>query len=271
MKKNALLVILYILSTCISTASFSNETTISTEWVSSTELNKIRSSHNENRSFPSLIEGRISDNKLQFKAKFSPFPYGMDKYYSIWGHTNRSYELNKQSFLSKGYEQYSHSTFTDLSDNVLHQATWLLYEKPPKTFWEELFELIFGNTFELNASTTPVGIKTVTDDTLNKTIESSEGYLLIHFSSYDPNCGYCIASNEYINKLSIQHELILTVTRMTWEPWNSYKSKSKEITKQYQIVGIPKFILLNNGTEIWRATGNTDDNKNKLEELLVGG
>lgn len=86
---NRLLLIIYVLSMCISTSSFSEEIATSTEWVSSAELNQIRLSHNENRSLPSYIEGRISDNKLQYRAKFSPFPFGINYYYSLWGLSTR--------------------------------------------------------------------------------------------------------------------------------------------------------------------------------------
>ncbi|MCW8956598.1 MAG: thioredoxin family protein [Gammaproteobacteria bacterium] len=115
---------------------------------------------------------------------------------------------------------------------------------------------------------TPEGMTGLTDKTINDTIKHSVGHLLVHFTSYDPKCGYCSNSNPYIEKLMQNYKGNLKVARISWEPWNSYSKQSKSITKQYWIRGLPMFILYNNGQEIWRGTGHTPANTNKIEELL---
>lgn len=127
---------------------------------------------------------------------------------------------------------------------------------------------IVGCTDNQPTINTPEGMIKLTDITIDNTIKYSDGYLLVHFSSYDPNCGYCENSNPYIDEVMQNHKNSLKVARITWEPWNSYSTKSKSITDHYWIRGIPMFILYNNGQEIWRGTGHTTENTNKIEELL---
>ena len=115
---------------------------------------------------------------------------------------------------------------------------------------------------------TPEGMIKLTDSTINNVIKYSDGYLLVHFSSYDPNCGYCSDSNPYIDEIMQIYKNNLKIARITWEPWSSYSTKSKSTTDQYWIRGIPMVILYKNGQEIWRGTGHTSENTNKIEELL---
>lgn len=115
---------------------------------------------------------------------------------------------------------------------------------------------------------TPENILTLSDATISDTIENNSGYLLIHFTSYDENCGYCADSNPYINKIAETHKRKLTVARRSWEPWKSYANESKPVKIKFNIRGIPMFILIKNDKEIWRGTGHTDVNINKIEELM---
>ena len=119
-----------------------------------------------------------------------------------------------------------------------------------------------------NSVSPPDGMIALTDDTINHTIKNSTGHLLVHFTSYDPNCGYCSESNPYIDQLMLDYKHKLKVGRISWEPWNSHRKQSPTITKQYWIRGLPMFIYYKDGQEIWRGTGYTDDNTNKITKLL---
>lgn len=116
--------------------------------------------------------------------------------------------------------------------------------------------------------TPPDGMTRLTDNTITEMIEGSTGHLLVHFTSYDTNCGYCIKSNPYIEKVMQDYNDRLKVARISWEPWGSYAEQSKSIKKEYWIRGIPMVALYKDGEELWRGTGNTPENKNKLAELL---
>lgn len=116
--------------------------------------------------------------------------------------------------------------------------------------------------------TPPDGMTRLTDDTITETIENSIGHLLVHFTSYDTNCGYCIKSNPYIEDVMQSYKGRLKVARISWEPWRSYAKQSKSIKKEYWIRGIPMVVLYKDGEELWRGTGNTPENKNKLADLL---
>lgn len=116
---------------------------------------------------------------------------------------------------------------------------------------------------------TPDGMAVLDDYSIDNAIKYSDGNLLVHFTSYDPNCGYCADSNPYIDNLMLQYKDKLEVARISWEPWNSYSSKSKAVTDKYWIRGIPLMILYKkNGEEVWRGTGHTTENTDKIESLL---
>lgn len=105
----------------------------------------------------------------------------------------------------------------------------------------------------------------VDDETLTPTIESSKGFLLAHFSSYDPNCGYCIGSNTEVAALSRRYGV--SIARLTWEPWQSLETSS-DLREEYWIRGLPTMILYKDGKELWRGTGNTEEHFDKLAALL---
>lgn len=108
----------------------------------------------------------------------------------------------------------------------------------------------------------------VNDDEVTETIEDSSGLLLVHFSSYDENCGYCIDSNAHIEEVARDSASGLTVARITWEPWSSFETASPDLTKEYWIRGLPTMILYKDGKELWRGSGHTQKNADKLAELL---
>ncbi|MDH5388008.1 MAG: thioredoxin family protein [Gammaproteobacteria bacterium] len=112
------------------------------------------------------------------------------------------------------------------------------------------------------------GMTRLTDDTITETIENSTGSLLVHFTSYDPNCGYCANSNPYIEEVMQTYKNKLRVARISWEPWRSYAHESKDIKKEYWIRGLPMVVLYKDGEELWRGTGNTPENKVKITDLL---
>ena len=114
----------------------------------------------------------------------------------------------------------------------------------------------------------PDHIIPLTEDTLNETIKTSPGYLLVHFTSYDPDCGYCIPSNPYIDELTQNYTISLKVARMHWEPWTDHTYRTPAIKKQFNIKGIPLLILYKDGRETWRGFGYTDETHKKLEAQL---
>lgn len=128
--------------------------------------------------------------------------------------------------------------------------------------------LITGCSDNQSNFTPPDGMTRLTDNTITGMIEISTGHLLVHFTSYDTNCGYCIKSNPYIEEVMLDYKDRLKVARISWEPWGSYAEQSKSIKKEYWIRGIPMVVLYKDGEELWRGTGNTPENKNKLAELL---
>jgi len=100
-----------------------------TGWVKSSELEGMLGKMNENRMFPSYIEGRVDENQIVYKATFAPFPLNMDYFQSYWGMSDTWYEKRNEIFLRHGFKEHFHTIFTDLSGSTVHQATWVLIGK----------------------------------------------------------------------------------------------------------------------------------------------
>jgi len=114
----------------------------------------------------------------------------------------------------------------------------------------------------------PIEVTALSDETIQPKIAASRGYLLVHFTSYDPHCGYCVDSNPYADKLAQKYLTTLEVARIHWEPWTDYADRSGAIKKQFGIRGIPMFVLYKDGREVWRAFGYTVETLNALQAQL---
>lgn len=112
------------------------------------------------------------------------------------------------------------------------------------------------------------GILRLDDGDIDQTIAESTGFLLVHFSSYDPNCSFCVRSNDQVSMMIRGYADGLQLARITWEPWKSYADTSPATTEKYWIRGLPMLILYNNGKEVWRGSGHTNANYAKLTLLL---
>jgi thioredoxin-like negative regulator of GroEL len=112
------------------------------------------------------------------------------------------------------------------------------------------------------------GILQLNDKNIDHTIAASSGALLVHFSSYDPNCGYCVRSNEEIRELLRDYANAPQLARITWEPWHKGAEISPTVYEQYWIRGLPLFVLYDNGKEVWRGTGHSEAIYAELAEWL---
>lgn len=102
------------------------------------------------------------------------------------------------------------------------------------------------------------GMLQLNDENINKTIETSSGYLLVHFTSYDSNCGYCVDSNDYIREVLKNYANPPQFARIHWEPWHKGAEISPKVFKEYWIRGLPMWVLYKNGKEEWRGSGHTN-------------
>ena len=101
-----------------------------TEWMKSAQLANLLKKSNQDRLFPAFVEGQTSEDQLWYRAKFIPFLPDMSYFYSRWGMTEIRYKKASDHYLKLGFIEHSHSSFVDLGGTTLHQATWILREKP---------------------------------------------------------------------------------------------------------------------------------------------
>ena len=70
-----------------------------------------------------------------------------------------------------------------------------------------------------------IGILTLTDENLKRTIDTSKGRLAVQFSSYDHGCGYCTISNGPFETLVPSYSGAVQFARITWQLWAKINSE----------------------------------------------
>lgn len=110
-----------------------------------------------------------------------------------------------------------------------------------------------------------VGILTLTDKNIKKTIEESKGRLAVQFSSYDSGCGYCTFSNGPFEMLVSGYVGTVKFARITWQPWTKMNG---ETLSYYNISGVPTLIVFNDGKEELRISGWTASREKETRDKL---
>jgi len=120
------LILIIILALFITSHAHSENVVYETEWMASSELEVVLKEMNGKRLFPCYVEGRLNGIIIQYKSSFCPFPQKLNYFQSRWGLSDDWYIETKKQFESSGMVEYFHSTYLDLSNSVIHQATWVL-------------------------------------------------------------------------------------------------------------------------------------------------
>lgn len=124
-------------------------------------------------------------------------------------------------------------------------------------------KIAFYNAKKINAER--VGILTLTDENIKKTIDESKGRLAVQFSSYDSGCGYCTLSNGPVEKLVPNYFGAVQFARITWQPWTKMNG---EILSHYHIYGVPTLIVFNDGKEEFRIDGWSASTEKQTRDKL---
>ncbi|NWG87869.1 MAG: hypothetical protein HXY26_10265 [Hydrogenophilaceae bacterium] len=99
-------------------------------------------------------------------------------------------------------------------------------------------------------------------------IEGSKGYLLVHFTSHDPACVWCMRSNTQLDKLILPYRENLQALRVSWEPWTAIATSKPDIGRLYNLPGLPALLLFKDGKEQWRQLW-APEGKQKEELIRV--
>ena len=98
-----------------------------TVWMTSSELETMLKAKDADRMFPAIVEGRVKGSGAQYRAQFIPFLKDMDHFWSKWNMSQKWYAYYTDANTNAGATEYSHTTFTDSSGNIKHQAIWVRY------------------------------------------------------------------------------------------------------------------------------------------------
>jgi len=126
MKKLSLAIVIFLF---LVPYAYSDNVVYETDWMASSELEVVLKEMNGNRLFPCYVEGRLNGIVIQYKGSFCPFPQKLNYFQSRWGMSDDWYKETKKEFESAGMVEYFHSTYLDLSNSIVHQATWVLSGK----------------------------------------------------------------------------------------------------------------------------------------------
>jgi thiol-disulfide isomerase/thioredoxin len=86
-------------------------------------------------------------------------------------------------------------------------------------------------------------IRTITDKEVPEVIASTSGKLVIHLSSFDKNCGYCVNSNPIMDDFAKEFSGKSIFVRVVTNPWNNL---GPEMGK-FAIFAFPVTLLFKDG------------------------
>lgn len=119
------IILLLLIGFSFSPLAISENVVYESEWMTSTDLEHLISDMNANRLYPCYIQGRIEGINILYQAELCPFPQKMNLFQSRWGMSDDWYAGTKKQFEAAGFVEHFHSTFLDLSNSIIHQATWI--------------------------------------------------------------------------------------------------------------------------------------------------
>lgn len=81
----------------------------------------------------------------------------------------------------------------------------------------------------------------------------SRGPVVLLFSSFDTNCGYCVRGNVGYEALAAQYGGQVQFVMAHWEPWQGFATDA--LAQRYEIKGVPTALLLVDGKLVQRVRG----------------
>jgi hypothetical protein len=105
-----------------------------------------------------------------------------------------------------------------------------------------------------SANRASIGVENVDPDYLNTVIGSSKGFLLLHITSSDPRCGYCVESYRPFEELARRHARQARFARVSWERFES--SFQDSFLQRLGLSGLPVHLAYRDGQLVNRMDGN---------------
>lgn len=95
------------------------------------------------------------------------------------------------------------------------------------------------------------GIQVIADNELPTVIAGTKGKLLVHFSSFDSHCGFCVRANPSLDEIASEFAGKVIFRRVVTMPWNNF---SPEMTK-LKVRGLPSVFLFQDGKLVYKYIG----------------
>ena len=94
----------------------------------------------------------------------------------------------------------------------------------------------------------------ITPDQLTTRLAGASGVTVVHFSSNDPGCSFCVRSNARFDTLAKSKAGQATFLRVMWHPY--VQVFDDPLAVQYNLVGLPTFIAFKGTTVARRVDGD---------------
>lgn len=98
------------------------------------------------------------------------------------------------------------------------------------------------------------GTEEITPDQLAARLAGASGLTVVHFSSKDPGCSFCVRSNARFDTLAKSRAGQATFLRVMWHPY--VQAFDDPLAIQYNLVGLPAFIAFQGTTVAKRVDGD---------------
>jgi hypothetical protein len=104
----------------------------------------------------------------------------------------------------------------------------------------------------------------VAPENITKVIAETKGLLILHLTSYDPDCNYCLNSNPRFETFAQRHGGAARYVRVSWDPWQKFSTT--KFMGDYRVGGLPAHLAFRDGHLMQRVIG--DVSLGTLEKLF---
>ena len=108
-------------------------------------------------------------------------------------------------------------------------------------------------------------IRMITDNEVPELISTTPGKLVIHLSSFDKNCGYCVSSNPTIDNIASEFSDKAMFVRLATNPWNNFGPEMKKLV----VFALPSVFLFKDGKLVQKYYPSKTNGFESLRAKLI--
>lgn len=175
-----------------------------------------------------------------------------------------AYKDNAMALVMVGQYLFAYSSFVKVVDGqVLDNSNWKKLMKPSQPL-PVVEPSKYAPAAQANTAANVYAQQVLPNDLLTN-VESSRGPVLVHLSSSDKSCSFCVKANPNFNAIAKRYKgKDIQFWQSGAQVWR--ESLSNDFAKKYQIGGVPTTLLFQDGQLIEQVSGlaSAEELENKL-------